>query len=139
MLLCFIFHINLQNMKPFIANLLTAVVLIGIGLWGYLENRATEGDAVSPTALIPVVGGAIFLLLTPGMKKENKVVAHIVVLLTLLLAIGFIKPLSSAIIDGDSMGMLRVGLMLVTCVVAMVIYIKSFIDARKAREAEAAK
>ena len=54
--------------------------LIAIGLWGYLE-------VTSPTALIPVGFGAALILCSSGVRKENKVVAHIAVLLTLLILI----------------------------------------------------
>ena len=65
-------------MKTYQANLLNSIVLIVLGLWGYFE-------VVSPTALIPVFFGIVLLLCNVGVKKENKVIAHIVVLLTLLL------------------------------------------------------
>ncbi|NRB53836.1 MAG: hypothetical protein HRU41_39670 [Saprospiraceae bacterium] len=117
-------------MKPFQANLVNAAVLIILGLWGYLGS-----ETPSPTALIPVGFGVIFALATPPFKKENKVVAHIIVLLTLLIIIALFMPLRGALGRGDTVAAVRVGIMIATSVVAMVIYIKSFIDARKAREA----
>ena len=117
-------------MKPFQANLVNAAVLIVLGLWGYLSS-----ETPSPTALIPVGFGVLFALATPPFKKENKVVAHIIVLLTLLIIIALFMPLRGALGRGDTLAAVRVGIMIATSVVAMVIYIKSFIDARKAREA----
>ncbi len=117
-------------MKPFQANLVNAAVLILLGLWGYLGS-----ETPSPTALIPVGFGVIFALATPPFKKENKVVAHIIVLLTLLIIIALFMPLRGALGRGDTVAAVRVGIMIATSVVAMVIYIKSFIDARKARKA----
>lgn len=117
-------------MKPFQANLVNAAVLIILGLWGYLGS-----ETPSPTALIPVGFGVIFALATPPFKKENKVVAHIIVLLTLLIIIALFMPLRGALGRGDTVAAARVGIMIATSIVAMVIYIKSFIDARKAREA----
>ena len=70
-------------MKTYQANLLNSIVLIIIGLWGYFE-------VVSPTALIPVFFGLVLLLCNGGVKKENKVIAHIVVLLTLLLLVALV-------------------------------------------------
>ena len=116
-------------MKPFQANLVNAAVLIVLGLWGYLGS-----ETPSPTALIPVGFGVIFALATPPFKKENKVVAHIIVLLTLLIIIALFMPLRGALGRGDTVAAARVGIMIATSIVAMVIYIKSFIDARKARE-----
>ncbi len=115
-------------MKPYQINALNALVLIGIGLWGYFSSASP-----SPTALIPVGFGAIFALVTPMFRKDNRIVAHIVVLLTFLLIIALFMPLRGAIGRGDTMGTVRVGIMLAVSVVAMGIYIKSFIDARKAR------
>lgn len=118
-------------MKPYQINIINAIVLIAMGAWGYLG----AGETASPTALIPVAFGVIFLLVTPLFKKENKVVAHIVVLLTLLLIIALFMPLMGRIKAEDTVGIIRVGTMILVSIVAMVIYIKSFIDARKARTA----
>ena len=113
-------------MPPFKANLVNGIVLIALGLWGYLSS-----DTPSTTALIPVAVGVLFLIFHPGMKKENKIIAHIVVLLTLLLLIALYKPLSGALERGDSMAQIRIGIMMIVQVFALIIYVKSFIDARK--------
>ena len=115
-------------MKPFQANLINAAALIILGLWGYLGS-----ETPSPTALIPVGFGIVFALATPPFKKDNKVVAHIIVLLTLLIIIALFKPLMGALDRGDTLAAVRVGIMILTSIIAMVIYIKSFIAARKAR------
>jgi len=114
-------------MTPGTITLINAIVLIAMGGWGYVETQAT-------TSLIPAGFGALFLVLTPGMQKENKVVAHIVVLLTFLL-IGALasKPLMRAIDNNNTMAIFRVCTMILVSVIAMIVYIKSFIDARKAR------
>ncbi len=117
-------------MKPFQANALNALVLIGLGLWGYLGSANP-----SPTALIPVGFGVIFALCTPMMRKENRVVAHIVVLLTLVLILALFMPLRGALGRADTMGIIRVSIMLATAILAMAIFVKSFIDARRARKA----
>lgn len=117
-------------MKPSAANLLNAVVLIGMGLWGYFGSASP-----SKTALIPVVAGVIFLALNNGVKAENKVIAHVAVVLTLLIALSLFMPFKGAMGRGDTMGMVRVGAMILTGLIALGSFIKSFIDARKAREA----
>ncbi len=109
-------------MKPYVANLINGVILIALGLWGAMESS-------SPTAYIAPAFGLIFILCTPMMKKENKVVAHVVVLLTLLLAVALFMPL----LKREGIAFIRSLTMLVSCVVALVVFIKSFIDARKAR------
>jgi hypothetical protein len=118
-------------MKPWTINLINAIVLIAFGAWGYFS-----ADKPSTTALIPVAFGLVFAASTPLFKRGNRVVVHIVVLLTVLLLIALIMPLRGAIEDGRTMGIVRVAIMLATCLVASVIYVKSFIDARKARKGQ---
>jgi len=118
-------------MKAHSANLLNAVVLIAMGAWG---AYTTQLEA-SWTPLIPVIGGLILLACQKGVASENKMIAHIAVLLTLLLIIGLVRPFMSAQADGDTMGMVRTGAMIVTGIIAMVAFIGSFRAARKAREA----
>lgn len=115
-------------MKAHLASLIHAVALIGLGGYGYLSS-----DTPSVTALIPVVFGVLLLAMNNGVKKENKVIAHIAVLLTLLIIIGLVKPLMGAMSRGDSAAVARVATMLVLGVLAMVSFVRSFIAARKAR------
>ncbi len=112
------------------ANVINALALLILGAWGCY---ATE--MASKTALIPVIGGLILLACQNGVSKENKVVAHIAVAVTLLLILGILRPFLSAIGGDDPMKILRTGVMLLTGIIAMVYFIKSFRDARKAREA----
>ena len=115
-------------MKAHVASLVNSVILIGFGLWGYLGS-----ETPSPTALIPVFFGAVLLSLYKGVKKENKIVAHIAVLLTLLILGGLVKPLMASIGRGDAMAIMRVSAMIVSSVVALGFFIKSFVDVRRAR------
>ncbi len=121
-------------MKAHTASLINAVLLIVLPLWGYLSS-----ETPSKTALIPAGIGIILLVMNPGVKKENKVIAHIAVLLTLLILIALIKPLMGAVGRGDSLAILRLALMIISTALAMVFFVKSFIDARKRREKEAAE
>lgn len=113
-------------MKPHVASGVHALLLIGLGLWGYFESG-------SNTAFIPVGMGVVLLLMNPGVKKENKVIAHIAVLVTLLAVVGMVKPLMSQLGQSDTLGIVRTGLMLVSGIYAMITFIQSFIAARKAR------
>ena len=115
-------------MKPHSANLINGLILLAVGLWGYFAS--SQG---SPTALIAPSFGLLFILLTPLMKKENKVVAHVVVLLTFLLLLSLVMPLMR---QSDTIAQVRVIIMMLSCLFAFIIYIKSFIDARKAKSAE---
>ena len=111
-------------MKPHKISFVNAVTLISFGLWGYIA------EDYSPTALIPVVFGVIILALNSGLKKENKTVAHIVVLLTFLILGGLFKPLMSTIESGNAIRITRVGLMMLSTLMALVVFIKSFIANR---------
>jgi len=116
-------------MNAYTAHLINSVALILVGGWGYFATS-------SNTALIPVLFGVVLLSLSNGVKLENKAIAHVVVVLTLLVFGALVaKPLMSALKDGDTMGTIRVGIMVLTSFLALVFFIKSFIDARKAREA----
>lgn len=117
-------------MKAHTANLVNAITLIILGAWGYLGS-----DDPSPTALIPVVAGILLLAMNGGVKKENKAIAHIAVLLTLLMLGGLVMPLLGAIGRSDMLALGRVGIMIATTLLAMAAFIRSFIEARKAREA----
>ena len=119
-------------MKTHVASLINALFLIVLPVWGY-----SSLEDPSPTRLIPAVVGILLLLCNRGLKKENKIIAHIAVLLTLLIAFGLIKPLMGVIKREDVGGIIRVALMLFSTVFAMYFFVKSFINARKNRTKEA--
>lgn len=110
-------------MKAHSASRINAVILIVIGVWGYVESN-------SPTSFIPVVIGLILLILNKEIKNQNKVIAHIAVLLTLL-SFANIMPLKSALEDGRNDAALRLIIMLTSSFYAMIYFIRSFIQARK--------
>lgn len=118
-------------MKAHIASLINAITLIVFSLWGYLSS-----DTPSLTALIPTLIGAVLIFLNKGVKAENKVIAHIAVLLTLVVLGGLVKPFLGALGRDDSGAVIRVSIMILSTVLAMIFFVKSFIDARKSRTAE---
>lgn len=115
-------------MKAHVASLIHAIILIAMSAWGYFSS-----ETPSVTALIPAFVGLALLGMNPGVKKENKVVAHVAVLLTLLILFALVMPLNGAIKRADSMAIVRVAVMMASTVFAMVFFIKSFVDARKRR------
>ncbi|MEM1259143.1 MAG: hypothetical protein AAGC45_09790 [Bacteroidota bacterium] len=119
-------------MKAHSASLLNAILLIGLSAWGYFSS-----ETPSMTALIPAIIGVILLACNSGVKNENKVIAHIAVVLTLIVLMGLIKPLTGALERDDSAAVARVVVMMISTVVALVFFIRSFIEARKKREKEA--
>lgn len=111
------------------ASLINSILLITLSLWGYLSS-----ETPSVTALIPTAIGVVLLLCNKGVKNENKVIAHVAVLLTLLVLGGLVKPLLGALDRSNNMAVLRITVMIVSTVFAMIYFVKSFIDARKKRE-----
>ena len=110
------------------ANLINSLVLIAMGAWGYFESG-------SGTAFIPVGFGVALLLCTPGVKKENKIIAHVAVLLTLLILLAMLGMRLPKSIESGGMSLVRAVLMIATGILAMVMFVRSFIAAKKAREA----
>ena len=113
------------------ASLINAILLILLGGWAYLSS-----ENPSVTALIPVGFGILLAILNPGVKKQEKIQSHIAVVLTLLILFGLMKPLTGAIDRGDGTAITRVVVMITSTLLAMVFFIKSFIDARKARQSK---
>ncbi|MEI6892927.1 MAG: hypothetical protein V5783_12265 [Pontiella sp.] len=119
-------------MKAHTASLINALILITFGLWAYLGS-----ETPSKTALIPVGLGVVVLGLYKGIKKEDKIIAHIAVLVSLLILIGLVKPLTAGISRGDDLAVARVSIMLVSTLVALFSFIRSFVLVRRARAAKA--
>lgn len=113
-------------MKAYQASFINGIAFVGLGLWGYLGSSTP-----SPTALIPVFVGILILAFNKGLKKENKIIAHIVVLLTFLMIFGLIKPLLGSLSRANNIAILRVSIMYLTTFLAIISFIKSFKDARK--------
>ena len=89
------------------ANLINSITLITIGGWGYFSGS-------SMTALIPVMFGVVLLLCNNGIKKENKLIAHLAVLATIICLLGLFMPLKGALERGDNLGIIRVSIMTIT-------------------------
>lgn len=112
--------------KLYQVNLVNAIVLVAMGLWGFLEKSA-------PTALIAVFVGAILWIYTNKLKDGNKNVAHGLVILTLLMLLGTLMPLRRELKMDDTLGVFRSVTMLLSCAVAMYFFIQSFREARQNR------
>ena len=115
---------NASNM-----NMINALVLVGLGMWGV---KSTGLDN-SPTPLIPVVIGIILFVCTNFIRNHHKVVSHVAVVLTFLIILGLGRPFMKAINSGDTMVIFRTGTMILTSIIAMIFFIKSFREARLAK------
>ena len=114
-------------MKAPFYNKLNSIVLIAVGIWGYLDYT----DVQSLTALIPVVFGVILLLCNSGLNKENKIISHIAVLLTLVILLALVGMRLPKSLEAAGLGLFRVIAMISTSILSMVAFILSFIKARR--------
>ena len=116
-------------------NLINALILITLGLWGFIDvNTPPLESGVSKTALIPVAFGVVLLLFNKGVKNANKLISHIAVIVTLLVLIGLVKPFTAQFIKVDihsDIGLLRVYSMMVFSFLTLISFIGSFIENRK--------
>lgn len=115
-------------MQAHTASFINAAVLIAVSVWGYLVS-----SGASFTPLLPAAFGAAILLCNPGVKAHNKIIAHIAAVLTLIVFIALFMPLSGAIGRGDTVAMLRLGIMQASTAFALFFFVKSFIDARRSQ------
>ncbi len=116
-------------MKPYRTNLIFAILLVLLGLWGLIARYAEQGDWQF-TALIPAGFGGLLLILTPGLKKENKIIYHIVVLLTALVGAMAIGMLIDKGFDGSRKSWIFI-LIALGAVISLVRYISHFIKNRR--------
>ncbi len=119
-------------MNAYKAHLLNALTLLFMGGWGFYATKA-------PSALLPVFIGIVLLSFSQGIKNENKALAHVAVVITLLGLIGIVmKPLMAALGSDDLVKQIRAIAMTVTSVIAVIFFVRSFIAAGKARRAREA-
>lgn len=97
-----------------------AIVLIGLGVYGYLSSG-------SPTALIAPGIGVVLLGLSFPVKNENRTAAHIAVIVTLIASIMFF-------VIGFLRGNGIVLIMAVFTIFALYMYVMDFIRKKKERE-----
>tara|TARA_B100001057_G_scaffold337318_1_gene338127 strand:+ start:1342 stop:1761 length:420 start_codon:yes stop_codon:yes gene_type:complete len=120
------FKMEIKSIQKF--NLINSISLISMSVWGYMDTN-------SFTALIPASFGVILFILGTMLTNEKlvKLSAHLLVLFTLLILLALIIQVLPGVIDRGGVGLIRVILMISTSSLAMIIFIKSFIDNRKTR------
>ncbi len=118
-------------MKAASANILNAIVLIAAGVIGYFFISSETGER-SLTAFIPAAFGILFLVFNKGVAAGNKVIAHIVVVLTLLLLVMCIMRFVK-VEEWEAKKYIFL-VCILSNAIALVAFIKSFIDARRNRQ-----
>ena len=109
-------------------NLVNSIALISMSAWGYIDTN-------SFTALIPAAFGVVLLILGTMLTNEKlvKLSAHLVVLFTLLILLALVIQVLPGVLDRGGIGLIRVIIMISTSSIAMIVFVKSFIDNRKSR------
>lgn len=126
-------------------TMISALLLVFLGILGYVNGTPGDDGKVSPTAMIPAAFGGVLGLLGalsligPGVRKHAM---HFAAMIGVLGVVGGFMPLirqSSKGMPFDPMApAARNGLMMsLICLAFVVLCVKSFIDARKARQAAA--
>ena len=117
---------EIQSIQKF--NLVNSIALISMSAWGYMDTN-------SFTALIPAAFGVVLLILGTMLTNEKlvKISAHLVVLFTLLILLALVIQVLPGVLDRGGIGLIRVIIMISTSSIAMILFVKSFIDNRKSR------
>ena len=120
-------------MKLFKLNLWYGILLIILGLWGFLGYYIEQGS-YAVTSLIPLFFGLLFIFFTSGVKKDNAIIGHLSGLLVLILLIMSVVMLVKNSAGGFELH--RKSLIFIFIIIFSVIMIiaqvKYFIDRRKA-------
>ena len=112
-------------MKAHSANLINSLTLIILGLWGFSEHLD------QPTAFIPVAFGIVLIIATKGIKENNKIISHIAVLFTIIIFAALVGMRLPKLIDQCGLDLYRVIAMSATSFIAIIFFVRSFIEARK--------
>lgn len=120
--------------KIYRVNLIYSLLLIIAGFYGFVAHYMDTGEW-PVTALIPVLFGGILLPMTGSIRKSNRIIAHIAVVLTLLMGVMvtvmLIINLNSGTPFTRKMAIFLV--ILAASLIALGFYVASFIAARKNR------
>ncbi len=113
-------------MKSQHAAQLNALFLIMIGLWGYAAN-----DFAIHTVLVPLIAGIGFYVFSYFLKNEHKKLLLMISFLCFILILAFSVPFLRNAEQGDFWGMTRVGLEMTVTAMALIVYLRNFIQTRK--------
>ena len=116
-------------------NLINALILLIVGLWGYLDVSNYVLNTIISfehwTALIPALCGVILLVCHNGIQNNSKAVAHVAVTVTLLILIALVGKRLPISIEQGGAGLFRVLAMSLSSLMALIVFIRNFIDNRK--------
>mgnify|MGYP001415968258 FL=1 len=103
---------------------INALTLLVIGVVAFMLKS-------SPTALIPAAFGVLLGICFLTYDKNNKVVAHVCLVLMLMVFGSLFMPLKTRVAAADLMGICRVGVMQLITLYAIICFVRNFIEARR--------
>ena len=123
--------------KPGLLNKYYSFFLIAMGIIGFAWRYTTEFD-LQFTALIPAIFGLILLPMSKPITKENHVVAHIAVTITLIFGLIALYMFITSL-TADAMNIRKAilfGLMFIASDLVTLLYVLRFIRVKKERLAQ---
>ncbi len=129
-----------------VPTIITGLILIALGVTGYLNATPNAEGKVSPTALIPAVIGLLIMICGALSFKDGlrKHVMHAAAMLGVLGVLGGFAPVIRQLATGKELNLTSLSALVgfgMSIVSAIFIFlcVRSFIAARKAREAREAQ
>jgi hypothetical protein len=118
--------------KAHIVNLVYSILLIAIGIAGFLLRYIEVGD-YQFTALIPAFFGIVLLSMHKGIQNQNRIIAHLAVGLTTILFVLCIIMLIRNLTSNPFINRKSVIFMIIilSSIFALYNYIIRFISIRK--------
>lgn len=104
-------------MKPSRTALYNGISLFFLGLWGFIDNNFQLH-----TGLVPISSGLLFILFYVPLKQPTIKWVQLVQVLTASLAFLLFWPFKRNAEQADITAMLRVGLEILSCVIALFSY-----------------
>ncbi|MBK7224777.1 MAG: hypothetical protein WAS56_12030 [Saprospiraceae bacterium] len=105
----------MKDIKAYQANFIYFVSLVFVSLWSYNATGLQH-------ALIPAGIGILLSLFHKTLKQGEKLSFYIVAIITLLSCISFVLPLERVIRLGDTVGIIRMSILILLGVMASIVY-----------------
>ena len=118
--------------KPHIVNLIYSVFLMVAGITGFLLSYIYTGIFHYTPLILPLFG-LVLISLTGGIKRQDKILSHVAVMLTVILALFVLIMLIININNGFMLNRKTVIflLVLILSIIVVTIYVVRFIRVRK--------
>lgn len=100
------------------SNQINGIILLVLGFWGYYLTS----DLM---LLIPTISGVMLLIFNLFLRKGDKVLSYAIAGITILVILFLFYYLVFLLFNSDFISILRVLTMLFSCIVSIVIFMKS--------------